>query len=291
MPTAALVEQFLVPPASLRGVVEHALLLTVAPGAAPVVRTLLPTFQVIVLFNLGTPAELWPAAPAEALVPVHEPVGCILLGPLKSAWHYRLRAGARVLVVNFTLAGFYRLFKVPVNKLDGGPLDPDTVLPGGCFAALWARLAALTQPAQLLAVLTEFCLPYLRAPETDQAALVEQLGLLAHSPHLNPLRVLAVASHRSERTVQLRFQKYLGFSAKEAARFLRFRRVLAAVAQLSEDSPAPDWLALVEAHGYHDQSHLIHDFAHFLHQSPGRVAGQLLEGEAICFTRPQLLHP
>lgn len=113
--------------------------------------------------------------------------------------------------------------------------------------------------------------------------------MLTDAPHLNPVRVLAAAGQRLERTLQLRFQKYLGFSVKEVARFLRFRRVLAEVAWLPCDTAKPDWATVLEQHGYHDQSHLSHDFTHFLHQSPNRIAGQLLGGEAICFTHPELL--
>ncbi len=282
-------EQFLLPPPAVREVVQHLLLLTVEAGAAPVVRTLLPTFQVVLFINLGPAAELWPATDCPALVPAYELRSTAVAGPLKTAWHYRLAAGARVLAVNFTLEGFYRLFQVPLDQLGAGLTDPDELLPQRCFAELRERLRPLTRPAQFGQVLADFCRPYLRPVEGAQAELLAHLPLLAHSPHLNPLRMLAAASHRSERAVQLRFQKYLGFSAKEAARFVRFRRVLADLAPRPDAAEKPDWLTLLEHHGYHDQSHLIHDFTHFLRQSPTSVARQLRAGEVICFTRTELL--
>lgn len=99
---------------------------------------------------------------------------------------------------------------------------------------------------------------------------------------------MAPASNVTERAMQLRFRKYLGFSAKEAVRFLRFRRVMADLQHLGPTGSTADWLALLEQHGYYDQSHLIHDFTHFLQQPPAEVARKLLRGDAICFTRTDL---
>lgn len=285
---SSLCEQFFLPPPALREVIQHLVLLTVEAGAPPVVRTLLPTFQVVLFLNFGTPAELWPASDSP-LVPVRPLASGAVLGPLKAAWHYRLAAGARVLAVNFTLAGFYRLFQVPLDHLGADLTDLHELVSPPCFTDLWERLRPLQRPAQLGQALADFCRPYLRPPEAPQAELLAQLPVLARCPHLNPLRVLATASQRSERAMQLRFQKYLGFSAKEAARFLRLRHVLADLAHRADAAEKPDWLTLLERYGYYDQSHLIHDFSHFLHCSPTDVARQLGAGESICLTRAELL--
>ncbi|WP_184094150.1 DUF6597 domain-containing transcriptional factor [Hymenobacter luteus] len=291
MSSSPLQEQFLLPPPALREVIQHVVLLSVEPGAAPVVRTLLPAFQVVLLFDLGAGrAELWLAGDA-ALATVYPLAGSGITGPVKTAWQYRLAGGARVLAVTFTLAGFYRLFQVPVERLAPGLTDPDALVGHRGFAELWERLWPLTCPAQLVQTLAAFCLPYLRAADAPQAELLAHLPLLAPGSPLNPLKVLAAACHRSERAVQLRFQKYLGFSAKEAARFLRFRSVLADLPQPGQRAPAPEWGTLLEHYGYYDQSHLIHDFSYFLQQSPTKAAGQLLLGDAICFTQTELLGP
>lgn len=284
-------EQFLAPPAGLRPFVRHFVLLTVSAGAAPAVRTLLPDFQVMLLFNLGPPADIWLAAD-EALTASQRLTGALLVGPLKTAARYRLPGGARLLAVNFTLAGFYRLFQVPASHLPGVFTDPDAVLPHGCFARLWEQLRALPPaagPAPLVAALAAFCRPYLRPPEAAQAALLAQLPLLAQRGSLDPLKVMAAGSRLSARTLQLRFRKYLGFSAKEAARFLRFRRLTEHLRQ-GRAAGKEDWLSLLEQYDYYDQSHLIHDFTYFLHQSPTKAAAQLrLGADAICLTRTELL--
>ena len=65
--------------------------------------------------------------------------------------------------------------------------------------------------------------------------------------------------------------------------------MLAHLAQRPAAAENPDWFALLDQYGYYDQSHLIHDFTHFLHQSPAEVARQLLADEALCRPHPELL--
>ncbi|MDF7811750.1 helix-turn-helix domain-containing protein [Hymenobacter sp. YC55] len=283
---SVLQEQFIVPPRALQQVLQYFVLLTVEEGAAPVVRTLLPTFQIVMLINLGPTAEIWHEG--GALVQVHRVDGIVVTAPLKKAFQYRLPENGRVLAVNFTLEGFFRLFQVPVEHLTDDFTDPDDLLPHRPFAQLWQQLRLLHNPTDLVQAIVDFSLPYLRALEKPQAELMAQLPLLAESRHLNPLKVMAAATKVSERTWQLRFQKYLGFSVKEASRFMRFRRLLGKLEQRAV-SEKEDWLALLEQHGYYDQSHLIHDFTHFLQQSPTKVSMQLLQGDAICFTRTELV--
>lgn len=281
-------EQFILPPPAVRQVIQHFILLTVEAGAAPTVRTLLPHFQVVLLINLGPIAEIWSVSEA-TVVPVRRVQGMVVTGPVKTALQYRLPGGARVLAITFTLDGFYRLFRVPVAELQGQFVDPDSLVEHRGFAQLWEKLQPLQQPAELAQAITNFCLPYLRTPENPQLELVAHLPLLAQSRYLNPLKVMAAASKLSERTLQLRFQRYLGFSAKEVTRFLRFRQVIEVLQQRGGAVAKEDWLALLEQYGYYDQSHLIHDFTHFLQQSPTKVSVQLLQGDAICFTRTELL--
>jgi AraC-like DNA-binding protein len=280
-------EQFFLPPPTLRDVIEHFTLFTVPRGAGPVVRQILPSFQVVLLLNLGDGAvDLWPAeaAPLAAATPL---VGSQVLGPLKKSWHYRLAGEARTLAITFTLAGFFRLFQVPVDRLAQGLTEADTLTNTPCFAELWQQLRPVTQPARLMQLLAAFCLSYLRTPDPQQAELLAHLPLLG-TP-LNPLRVLAAASQRSERAMQLRFQKYLGFSAKEATRFLRFRRLITDLFPFGRPACPPDWSTLLEHYGYYDQSHLIHDFSHFLQLTPTEAARQLQQDNTFCITRSQLL--
>lgn len=280
-------EVFVPVPAALRHIMQNFVLLTVGEGAPPVVQTLLPTFQVLLLINLGAEAQMWPAGSsgAEQAAPMR---GIVLTGPVKTALHYRLPPGGRVLAASFTLEGFFRLFQLPVGVLGPGFTDPGDLVPNWGFAQLWEQLVPLPGPGQLVQAVANFLVPHLHAAEAPHAQLIGQLPLLSGSTHLNPVKVMANASQLSERALQLRFRKYLGFSAKEAIRFIRFRQVLKELQLRPPAGHRADWLALLARYGYYDQSHLIHDFTYFLRQSPSAITRDLLRGDNICFTRSDL---
>ncbi|MDJ0367797.1 hypothetical protein QMK33_21840 [Hymenobacter sp. H14-R3] len=86
---------------------------------------------------------------------------------------YRLPGGARGLVATFTLAGFYRLFRVPADLLPPAAFtDPDTLRAAGSFARLAEQLRQPPQPAQLVANLAAFYHPYLHPPDAAQTELL-----------------------------------------------------------------------------------------------------------------------
>ena len=97
------------------------------------------------------------------------------------------------------------------------------------------------------------------------------------------MRAIAQDSNLSERTVQLRFKKYLGYSPKELIRFLRFKQVIQSIQQ--QQSSQVDWYALVEQFGYHDQSHLIKDFKQYLGMTPQKFVKDIA-GKEFCVSRP-----
>jgi hypothetical protein len=71
-------------------------------------------------------------------------------------------------------------------------------------------------------------------------------------------------------------------------RFVRFKQVLYRL--VKQPSKSVDWQGLVVEFGYHDQSHLIKDFGHFL----GTTPGQFIESySAYCIAQPskQYLDP
>ena len=85
----------------------------------------------------------------------------------------------------------------------------------------------------------------------------------------------------SQRHVLSLFRRWVGLSPKQYGRIRRFQQVLTSVAQgapavdletaslLRAPSPAePDWAEVAAAHGYYDQSHLIHDFKEFAGLTP-----------------------
>ena len=89
-------------------------------------------------------------------------------------------------------------------------------------------------------------------------------------------------SDLSERTIQLRFKKYLGYSPKELLRFTRFKKVINRI--LQKENHNVDWYGLVDEFGYHDQSHLIKDFHHYLGTTPLKFVKDIV-GKEFCVSK------
>jgi len=189
-----------------------------------------------------------------------------VLGPLQKTLTYELPSGADLIVVNFTLNGFYRLGQVPMHQFSAGDVyDPDVLLNKSCFDELWGQLASMTKLDGRLQRLNDYALAF--AAPIDASA-IPLLDSMTHFRKIavEPVKGVAHAHQLSVRSVQLRFQTQLGYSAKELVRFLRFKKPLTSLCQQS--SAPVDWLELVNRFGYHDHSHLIKDFHYFLAGTP-----------------------
>jgi len=246
-----------------------------APDAGPLEQQLLPNYEIILGFNFGPPI---PVSLGNATYVIDQ---MAVFGPLQRTLTYQLPAGADLIIVNFTLDGFYRLLRVPVHGLKAAEVHhPDALLGKSCFLDLWTQLARMPEVADRLQLLTEYALAFV-SPSSPAA-----LPLFDSMPYFNdsaadPIKVLAQTHPVSIRSLQLRFQNYLGYSAKELIRYLRFKKVLYFLYQ--DHAAAIDWLELVTRFGYHDQSHLIKDFRHFVGVTPRQFLKQLATG-GVCIS-------
>ncbi|MCX6212996.1 helix-turn-helix domain-containing protein [Spirosoma sp.] len=236
---------------------------------------LFPHYEMMLVFNFGPPISVSVADDTAQVERV------AVLGPLDRVLTYELLPDAEVMVVVFTLNGFYRLLGQPIHTLRTETANHVAVpLTDLTYLDLWETLAQL--PA--IADRAELLMTYIQvnvAPE-DTASLLDEVSLFTNLA-IDPVKTIAKNRHLSPRSVQLRLQSIVGFSAKEMARFIRFKNM---IAQLVKQYPTqPDWADLVVLHGYHDQPHLIRDFQRYLGLSPTDFVKQLAE-QPICITQP-----
>ncbi|RAK03104.1 helix-turn-helix protein [Larkinella arboricola] len=242
----------------------------------PVTLHLMPNYEMLLAFNFG------PGIPI-SLGDADYIIGqTAVLGPLQKRMTYELPAGADLIVVNFTLDGFYRLLGVSMQQLRAGDLhDPDVLLNNTCFRDLWERLAHTPQLTDRIDLLNDYILTFIAPFDAVSESLMESLPYFRDAA-VDPVKALAQTQQVSPRSIQLRFQTHLGYSAKELTRFIRFRKVLGFLTQ--HYPPTPDWLDLVLRFGYHDHSHLIKDFNYYLGMTPRRFLKQLVQG-SICISQ------
>jgi len=222
----------------------------------PVTKTLLPSFQTILVFNFGTKSTL--KSQQNTILEIEK---CIVLGPIKQAFEYTLQPNSEILVANFKEDAFYRFFG---NALfDALPIHPDALIHENCFSLLWEELQTIPDTTDRVAYILDFCKPYLREQSKITTLLTD-----FKDENLNPIKAIASKVHQTERNIQLNQKKVFGYTIKEANRYERFLKAVSEIEKNIESQSKTDWLTIANECGYYDQSQLIHDFKFYMNISP-----------------------
>ena len=232
-------------------------------GGAPVIKHLSPSLEMLLLFNFGTsiPISFNKASSTQVIKN-----GCSVIGPLKQMLNYELNEGVDLIVVNFRLSGFYSLFNVPLNNFNGQTVyNPDELTGKYSWQELYETLYDITNIKARLTIISDYVAHYIHEMDNAAQPLIDGEHYF-YNPAIHPVKAIASDANLTERTVQIRFQKYAGYSPKELLRFLRFKMVIARL--ITANEKMPDMFEIVAAFNYHDQSHLIKDFQQFLGTTP-----------------------
>lgn len=259
----------------LSDIVKHFYALQTPPTDADQLAHLSPNYEMMLLFNFGKPFKVsFAADPISDLIVEKVAV----LGPLRKMLNYEVPGGTDLIATIFNLDGFYRLFQVSMDDIDSEKIQQADQK----YHDLWDTLKGISSQTDRIDILSEYILSVTQAP--DEATLPLHNGApYFNDPLIQPAKAIAADADLSERTIQLRFKKYVGYSPKEMLRFLRFKQVINSLEQ--NPDPEIDWFDLIHDFGYHDQSHLIKDFQHFLGTSPQTFLKQII-GKEFCSTGP-----
>lgn len=238
---------------------------------APIRKTLLPTYQTILVFSFGEKASL--TTKKQMSIQVKK---CLILGPIRQPIDYTLPVNSEIMVANFKADAFYRFFGQALIS-DTIPVNPDDLIGENCFTLLWHSLKDILSAEEKVSLILDFSRPYLR----NREAGFESINSFKEE-NRNPIKVIADKTNQSERNIQINFKKYLGFSAKEINRYNRFLKALELLNVYTETAKKVDWFSIIESCGYYDQSQLIHDFKHYLGLSPTKF---LTFQEEICIPK------
>jgi AraC-like DNA-binding protein len=263
---------------NLDGIVGHFYHIYSAVDAAPVVKHISPSLEMVLVFNFGLPVEISFGKHPFAGLQVDN---VAVIGPLRKMLNYKLPAGSNAIVLNFVLNGFYRLFKVPLSEVAAKEFYTAHELPHTNYLLeLWQEMAAMENIQDRLQMLREFISSVAAMNEDAVQPLLD--GEAYFFDRLTqPVKAMAADSGLTERSIQLRFRKYTGYSPKELLRFLRFKSVINYLLHLN--SAEVDIFQLIDNFNYHDQSHLIKDFNYFLDTTPLKFINEL-KGREFCVT-------
>ena len=222
-------------------------------------KKLLPSFQTILVFSFGPPAQILMADGEVIRVPKS-----MVIGPIRKSLQYILPAGNEILVANLKADSFYRFFARSLRSYKEMILHPDELLQTHCFSDLWEELKDISTPEKGIERVLTLAATYLQEREAASTDLLQQTDDAA----INPVKDIAGKKQVSERTVQLNYKKYLGYSARELGRYQRFQQTIAFIDTIHQPGKDMDWFEVIHHSGYYDQSHLIHDFNYYLGISP-----------------------
>jgi AraC-like DNA-binding protein len=226
-------------------------------SAETITKTLLPSYQTILIFNFGTKTLLHSKENTQIEIDK-----CLVLGTIKKSFDYSLPPQSKILVANFKGDAFFRFFGNALLE-ENLPIDPDELLSENCFTALWCELDKIENANEQVNYILEFCKPYLR----EQNAIAKQLTNFKDQS-LNPIKAIASNNQQTERNIQINHKKHFGYSAKEINRYQRFLKAVEMIGNFASKSSKEDWFAIIDECGYYDQSQLINDFKHYLNLSP-----------------------
>jgi len=265
------------PEGALQEVISHFYCINTSSDFKPVVQHLSPNLQMMLVFNFSLPAKVSFAdrgAEQEWIKKV------AIIGPLRQMLNYEIQPDADIIICVFNPNGFYRLFQLHMGELvNKSVADPDELLGIKGFQDLWEILKSLPNRHERICMLEVYGHAFICEADRETDPLVKGTSYFNH-PQIQPVKAISTDSGLSERTIQLRFKKYLGYSTKELLRFLRFKQVINSIQDL--DTPI-DWHEIVNNYGYHDQSHLIKDFRHYLGTTPQKFMKDIA-GRQFCNT-------
>jgi AraC-like DNA-binding protein len=236
-------------------------------------KTFLPSFQTIMIFNFGERSILHSKDNTQLEVDK-----CLILGPVKQAFHYSLSSNSEILVANFKDDAFYRFFG-NASALGDLPVNPDDLLDENCFTSLWDQLNKIKDISERVSYILDFCKPYLK----KRNEIAKQLSNFRDET-LNPIKSIANLQNQTERNIQLNHKKTLGYSAKEINRYHRFLKTIGLIETIASKSVKIDWFEIINECGYYDQSQLIRDFKHYINISPTKY---LKFQQDICIAKKQ----
>jgi AraC-like DNA-binding protein len=190
--------------------------------------------------------------------------GAVLQGPYSQPTLIDPADQRAVVWVGFRFGGARPFFRAPAAAF-GEQLVDLSALWGGEGAVLRERMLAARTPLESLRVLESVLLGQgLRPLELDPAGVVATRALHRGSTVSEAADRLGWTQKRLGRL----FGEQVGLAPKRFARVRRFQRLLRRAAATSDT----DWARLAAECGYHDQSHLIHEFRDLAGMTPTEYA-------------------
>jgi AraC-like DNA-binding protein len=167
-----------------------------------------------------------------------------------------------VFTIQFCAAGFYQLFRVPMDALADQAYEARSVI-GPLLTELEHRLADAPSFETRVHIAGDLLLRQLGKPKPADA-VAAAAGRLVFSRGAISVGDAAARAGLGVRQFERRFIEQVGLPPKLYARIVRFNAALGAKVA----DPLRLWTDIAHALGYFDQMHMVHDFEDLSGESP-----------------------
>jgi AraC-like DNA-binding protein len=214
----------------------------------------------------GRPPHRQSVLPHPSVNLVVEPEAAAVHGVDTGRFDRELRGAGRAIGTKFRPGGFAGLAPGAVAGLTDRAV-PVAELFGADGDAL-ARAVRAADDRAAIRLMEAFVRERLPRPDPNVALVTRIMALLLEEPSITRVDQLAARLHRSPRTLQRLFHRYVGVSPKWVLQRIRLHEA----AERMADGRSGDWAALALDLGYADQAHFINDFRSYVGRSPAEYA-------------------
>jgi AraC-like DNA-binding protein len=184
-------------------------------------------------------------------------------GTFRGVRTYRTEGKDRIIGARFLPGAFHLFWKGSMADLQDSFVDIHTVFPQITRQFADSLLERDNETAiRELATIIRTRLP--SGSDANIALIQKIIAAIEQDDDLRTVALVAKRFARSERTLQLMFQDYIGIGLKW---FLQRHKLLAA-AKIIREHTQPDWVRIAYDIGYSSQQHFISDFKKVLGKTP-----------------------
>jgi AraC-like DNA-binding protein len=188
--------------------------------------------------------------------------GAAFDGPANRSFVIDTAEQVAVVGIVFRAGAAAPFFRERMDLVANDHVDLDA-LAGGAARGLRERLLEAGGPEARLRIVETWLREQAGVAERHPA-VAHALRMLDDAPQVQRIGAVAAHCRLSPRRFGQLFREQVGMSPKRYARVQRFRRLVAQVHR----NRAVDWAGLAADGGFHDQSHLVHEFHAFAGLTP-----------------------
>jgi AraC-like DNA-binding protein len=172
----------------------------------------------------------------------------------------------KVLCINFTPTGMYRLFEIPMNEFANKGVDFELIdgIDGKC---VYEQITACIETEDQVDILEKYLRKRVPTDEDIPSNRIEYASnkILIKNGNI-VVRDLAGEVNMSERNFVRHFIQKVGVSPKNFAGIARMKKAM----QMIEVSPYLKWKDITETLEYTDKMHFMHDFKKYAGKTPAK---------------------